>query len=40
MRIDHLVRRLPRVACYWGGLSLRATLVGIEAILARGGRSV
>jgi len=28
---------LPRVACYWGGFSLlRATLVGIEAILASG----
>ena len=28
---------LPRVPCYWGGFSLlRATLVGIEAILAAG----
>jgi hypothetical protein len=28
---------LPRVACYWGGFSLlRATLVGIDAILASG----
>jgi len=28
---------LPRVACYWGGFSLlRATLVGIETILASG----
>jgi core-2/I-Branching enzyme len=28
---------LPRVACYWGGFSLfRATLVGIQAILASG----
>src|SRR4051794_27957722 len=28
---------LPRVACYWGGFSLlKATLVGIEAILATG----